>query len=202
MLLMTHVDDINAEQVPFLIEQLMEKGAGNVHVINAMTKKGRQEYILLIDTSEANIHAISNYLAAELGTLGIRRLNTDHLSFNSSIEPMHVFLRDAKGNKAWAGIINIKLIKDMFGNLLTVRAEYECLKTAAKAFEKAGSGITFYELRQMVEGKALQHFKNTGFEINIEPTVNRIRLGERECVPFASGTSAEPIEINNSKGRN
>jgi uncharacterized protein (DUF111 family) len=169
MLLMTHVDDINAEQIPYLIEQLMEKGAGNVHVINAMTKKGRQEYILLIDTPETSVHKISNYLAAELGTLGIRRIHADHISFMTSIETMKVSLQDTKGNTVWGGTVNVKLVKDESGVPLTARVEYECLKTAAKTMERLDSGITFYELKQMIESKALQHFKNTGFQINIEP---------------------------------
>lgn len=169
MLLMTHVDNINAEQVPYLIEQLMEKGAGNVHVINAMTKKGRQEYILLIDTTEADVRKISSYIAAELGTLGVRCLRADHILFVSSIKTMKISLRDAVGKMVFEDSIDVKLIKDESGSPLTVRVEYESLKATAKAIEKAGSGLTFYELKQMIESKALRYFKNTGFELNIEP---------------------------------
>ncbi|SDE37027.1 nickel insertion protein [Sporomusa acidovorans] len=177
MLLMTTVDNVNAEHVPYLIEQLMAKGAGNVHVVSAMTKKGRPEYILLIDTPKANVDAISGYLAAELGTLGIRQFNVDHISFKYSIETMKVSLRDVTGNKIWEDNVDVKLVKDDHDNPLTARVEYECVKTAAKAFESLGTGITFYELKQIIESKALKYFKNTDFEINIEP-INKNKLRE------------------------
>ncbi|WP_176772724.1 nickel insertion protein [Sporomusa acidovorans] len=166
---MTHIDNINTDHVPYLIDQLMKKGAGNVHVINAMTKKGRQEYILLIDTPEANEYIISSYLAVELGTLGIRRINADHISFRSSIETMKASLTDEKGTVIWEDNIDIKLTKDGSGIPLAARVEYECLKAAAESIEKAGSGITFHELRERVESNALKCFKKTGFEIKVEP---------------------------------
>ncbi|CVK21349.1 nickel insertion protein [Sporomusa sphaeroides] len=178
MLLMTTVDNVNAEHVPYLIEQLMAKGAGNVHVVNAMTKKGRPEYILLIDTPEGNVDIVSGYLAAELGTLGIRQFNVDHISYKYSIETMKVTLQDGTGNKIWEDNVNVKLVKDVRDNPLTARAEYECVKKAAKAFEASGAGITFYELKQIIESQAVSYFKNTEFAIHVEP-VDKSKLRDK-----------------------
>lgn len=169
MLLMTHVDNINADHVPYLIEQLMKKGAGNVHVINAMTKKGRTEYIFLIDTPETHEHIINRYLVAEVGTLGIRRIHAEHSSFFSSIETMKASLTDKKGCVVWEDNIDVKLTLDDSGIPLAARVEYESLKKAAEAVEKTGSGITFHEIREMIENNALQHFKKTGFALKVEP---------------------------------
>ena len=49
MLLMITVDDLPAEGLPYIIERTIETGAKNVHVLNAITKKGRIEYIFLVD---------------------------------------------------------------------------------------------------------------------------------------------------------
>ena len=174
MLLMTHVDNISADHLPYLIEQLMKKGAGNVHVINAMTKKGRQEYILFIDTPQANEHNINRYLAAELGTLGIRRIHTDHIAFTSSIETMKASLSDENGSVVWEDNIDVKLTQDDSGIPIAARVEYECLKKAAETIEKIGSKITFHELRELIESNALQHFKKTGFALKVEPLHKRL----------------------------
>ncbi|SDE36148.1 hypothetical protein SPACI_040020 [Sporomusa acidovorans DSM 3132] len=68
----------------------------------------------------------------------------------------------------WESNVDVKVIKDNLGIPIAVRVEYECLKNAAKAIEKEGSGITFHELKEMIESNALKYFKKTGFEINIK----------------------------------
>lgn len=168
MLLMTNVDNINLDQVPYLIEQLMQKGARNVHVINALTKKGRQEYIVLLDVSEAEREAISSFLATEIGTLGIRCLKTDHTSYQYTIQSIKMKLKDGSGKMVWEGSVNIKLALDDQGSVLSVRVEYEDLKTVARIFAEKGSGITFYELKQMIEAEALSRFKKTKYQVEFD----------------------------------
>ncbi len=170
MLLMTNVDNINLDQIPYLIEQLMQRGARNVHVINAMTKKGRQEYILFIDVPGDEREAISNYLASEIGTLGVRILQAEHISFHYELFPIDMKLKNESGEPIWQGTVNVKMVMDARqGAVLSARAEYEDLKAAVRGFEQAGESITFYELKQRIEAEALSRFRKSSHRIEFEP---------------------------------
>lgn len=168
MLLMTNVDNINADQVPYLIERLIEKGAKNVHVVNAMTKKGRPEYIFFIDVHQDKASYIGHYLASEIGTLGVRIIKADHMPYNYSMETMKLSLLDKNGNIAWQGSVQIKIVQDDSGLPLSARVEYEDLKATAKAIELAGAKIPFHELKQMIEMEVLKKINKTDFSIRFE----------------------------------
>lgn len=168
MFLMTNVDNINADQVPYLIEQLMGNGAKNVHVVNAVTKKGRQEYIFFIDVQQDKVSSVSRFLASEIGTLGIRIIKTDHISYDYFIKTMKLSLHDNKENLVWKGAVQVKIVQDDSGSPLSARVEYEDLKAATKAINTAGADISFYELKQMIENEALKKLKKTEFAIQIE----------------------------------
>lgn len=168
MLLMTNVDNIHADQVPYLIEQLMSVGAKNVHVVNAMTKKGRQEYIFFIDVPEENAYLVSRFLASEIGTLGVRIIQADHIAYNYSFETLKLSLHDNKENVAWQGSVQVKIIRDDAGSPLSARVEYEDLKAAAKAIDVTEAEISFYELKQMIENEALKKLRKTDYAIQIE----------------------------------
>lgn len=168
MLLMTNVDNINADQVPYLIEQLMGKGAKNVHVVNAMTKKGRQEYIFFIDVQQDKVSSVSRFLASELGTLGVRIIKTDHISYDYFMETVKLSLHDNKENVVWKGSVQVKIVQDDSGSPLSARVEYEDLKATAKAINMAGAEISFYELKQMIENETLKKLRRTEFAIRIE----------------------------------
>lgn len=43
MLLLVNVDDISGEVIPHVIDGLMARGAESVHVVQAITKKGRRD---------------------------------------------------------------------------------------------------------------------------------------------------------------
>jgi uncharacterized protein (DUF111 family) len=168
VLLMTNVDNINSDQVPYLIEQLMQRGARNVHVVNALTKKGRPEYIFFIDVGEPERESVSRFLASEIGTLGIRCLKTDHSSYKYTIYPINMKLKDDLGESIWEGPVNVKLALDDQGSVLSVRVEYEDLKDVARIFAEEGSGITFYELKQMIETEALSRFRKTKYKVEFD----------------------------------
>lgn len=169
MLLMTNVDNVNLDQIPNLIEQLMHRGARNVHVVSAMTKKGRQEYILFIDVPEDQKEVISWYLAAEIGTLGVRALQAHHTSFPYKLCQMNVKLKDESGKAVWQGIVNVKLVMNDRGAIISARVEYEDLKEAARGVAQEGSAITFYEMKQMIETEALSLFGKTKHRVEIDP---------------------------------
>lgn len=165
---MTNVDNINVDQVPFLIESLMKKGAGNVHVVPAFTKKGRQEYIFLIDTPEEHVTVISRFLASEISTLGIRILNAEHMAFAYSMENKKIKLKDSERQVIWEGSIPVKIVKDEEGTVFSVRAEYEDLKRVSQILHDKGSMISFYELKQMVEAETVRDLKDKRFKIEFD----------------------------------
>ena len=79
MLLMATVDDVPAEVVPYIIERVMEAGADNIHVVNAITKKNRMEYIVYVDVGMEKMDAVCNILALEFGTIGVKAFEPRHI---------------------------------------------------------------------------------------------------------------------------
>jgi len=160
LLLMTNVDNISCEQIPYLIEKLMDSGAKNVHVIPAITKKGRSEYIFLIDTEERYMETLSEFMALETGTLGVRLIRTEHYPFDYEIRKIRLEFRDKRGRSLWAGKISVKIVKSRTANPLSARVEYEELKELSSKLQKAGLKLSMYELREGIEAKALKGIKD------------------------------------------
>jgi len=165
---MTNIDNINADQVPYLIEQLIKKGAGNVHVINAMTKKGRPEFIFLIDAPKEEATSIGKFLSCEIGTLGVRIIKTDHMEFKYSMETIKVCIKDSNNNRVWEDTLQVKVVRDESGKYLSARGEYEDLKACVLAIQKIGLKITFYEFKQMVESEANRCLSESEFKYEFE----------------------------------
>lgn len=160
MLLMTNIDNITCDQVPYLIEELMKLGAKNVHVMPALTKKGRNEYIFLIDSEEEALDSLAEFMALETGTLGVRVLKTEHYPFDYEIRKLFISFRDEAEVPLWEGDISLKIVKGKGQKPLSVRVEYEELKELASYLRKAGLKLSLHELREIIEEKALTGIKN------------------------------------------
>lgn len=93
MLLMTTIDDLPPESLPHIIERTLEKGANNIHVLNAITKKGRMEHIILVDTEDNRLDDICSLLALEFGTLGIKTFKYEHVKFPYEVESKTVSIQ-------------------------------------------------------------------------------------------------------------
>ena len=167
MLIMTNVDNINTDQIPYLIEQLLETGAANVHVLPALTKKGRQEFIILIDTPPEQVDTIKDFIAGETGSLGIRTLKADHMSLDYRIHSIDIALEDETGHIHWQGSVKVKLVLDAAGKILSARAEYEDIKSTAKMLAVSGFSIGFLELKQRVEIEALKRFRQCKYRLTV-----------------------------------
>lgn len=160
MLLMTNVDNINCEHVPYLIEELMKKGANNVHVLPAITKKGRTEYIFFIDTIRAHAEELAELMAQETGTLGVRFLEGEHHAFEYEIKQLDVSFGNSHHNVLWHGPIDFKIVHNTKGSIISVRAEYEQIKEVAEELRQKRMNISFYEIKEMIEQRALTQFKD------------------------------------------
>jgi hypothetical protein len=70
ILLETNVDDATPETISYLMERVMDEGAYDIHVIQALMKKGRLGYLIRVISDDPE--KFSRILMEETGTLGVR----------------------------------------------------------------------------------------------------------------------------------
>ncbi len=165
MLILVNVDDISGEVIPHIIEGLMDRGAENVHAVQSITKKGRLEYIFLVDAPEDSIEPLGAFLVAEVGTIGMRVLESRHICFNYRFKQMHLTAETARGSQQ--AIVRVKEALDDGGEVVSVKAEYEDLRAAVGGFEQVGVSVSFTTLKRTVEQAALGHADGCGRTIKV-----------------------------------
>jgi uncharacterized protein (DUF111 family) len=188
MLLMTNVDNINCDHVPYVIEELMKKGARNVHVLPSITKKGRNEYIFFIDCIKEQVEDLAEFLVIETGTLGVRIIENEHYAFEHEIKKLQVSFK--KGNDIlWYGSINFKIVRNKSGENLSVRAEYEEVKALTKHLRGMGLNTSLHEVKEMVERCAVKKFKDIELKYE-DPSENP---GEKKGLPVINFSIGESL---------
>ncbi len=153
MLLMLNVDDISSELVPQAIDGLMERGAKSVHVVPAITKKGRPEYIFFIDAPRRVLDTLTQFVAVELGTIGVRVFEPEHLSIPYHL--VNVQLECPAPGFAGSGLVRVKCMEDKKGELLHVKAEYEDLRAVAALLRRTEFHLSLQSLKSLVEMVAM-----------------------------------------------
>ena len=153
MLMMVNVDDTSCEIVPFIIEELMEKGAGSVHVVPAITKKGRPEHIYFIDAPEDLLEDLASFLACELGTIGVRIIEHKHLSFSYTMVKARVRMADQ--TEPMAPPVRVKQVRGSNREILHVKADFDDLKPTLEALTEKGENLSLKSLKSLVELAAL-----------------------------------------------
>jgi len=151
MLLLANVDDVSGEVIPHAIEGLMACGANSVHVVQAITKKGRLEYLFFVDANSEDVERLAAYLASELGTLGVRAFDPWHIYFDYRMTPIGL-IAQTEGEPVRA-TVRVKEILDK-DQVISRKAEYEDLKLALAQFERAGLPISYVDLKGFVEQAA------------------------------------------------
>jgi uncharacterized protein (DUF111 family) len=171
VLIMVNVDDVAGETVPYLFEMLMNIGAKNVHAIPAFTKKGRQEFIFLIDTPREKVTEIGDFLVSELGTLGLRVFEaSEHIEFPYQVKESKLIVRDeATGEETSSHTIAVKLIRDSQGRVAAARAEYEDLKNALDFLVRMEVHVSLVTLKKLVEAAVLEGKSSTYRNVRVEP---------------------------------
>ena len=149
---MITVDDLPAEGLPYIIEKTIETGAKNVHVLNAITKKGRMEYIFLVDVNRKSFEDVSSLLALELGTLGIKTLTTEHTMLPFEIISRNVMIKTK--NEQYESKVQVKYLKNKDKQIISLKAEYEDIKTMANNLEDHGIIIPLSKLKTLIEAEA------------------------------------------------
>lgn len=171
VLIMVNVDDVTGETVPYLFEMLMNMGAMNVHAIPAFTKKGRQEFIFLIDAPREKVTEIGDFLVSELGTLGLRIFEeSEHIEFDYQVTESRLIVQDeATGEDTSSHTISVKLIRDSQGRIAAAKAEYEHLKNALDFLSKMGVHVSLVTLKKLVESAILEGKSSTYRNVRVEP---------------------------------
>lgn len=86
----TNVDDVSGEILGNLIEKIMSKGAKDVTISYAITKKGRPTNLISVICDSNSVHDIMNLLISETGTLGVRVRTSERFTVPRSLESIPV----------------------------------------------------------------------------------------------------------------
>ena len=86
----TNVDDVSGEILGNLIEKIMSKGAKDVTISYAITKKGRPTNLVSVICDSNSVHDIMNLLISETGTLGVRVRTSERFTVPRSLESIPV----------------------------------------------------------------------------------------------------------------
>jgi uncharacterized protein (DUF111 family) len=148
---MTTIDDLPAESLPYVIDRIMELGANNIHVLNAITKKGRMEYIVLVDVDEKLLDNICSLLALEFGTLGIKTFKYDHVKFPYNVESKVVTLKI--DDLHLESEVRVKYVKKEDTRIMSLKAEYEDVQSIAQLLNSKGINIPLSKLKTLIEAE-------------------------------------------------
>jgi uncharacterized protein (DUF111 family) len=149
MLLLVNADDVSGEVVPYVIAGLMERGAKSVHVVPAITKKGRTEYLFLVDTPGAQVETLAGFLATELGVLGVRVFDPQHIRFDYRFCKVHLTTPSGDGTEQTS--VGVKQVLDAEGQVIAVKAENDELDNAHACLQGAGATISRAALKRLAE---------------------------------------------------
>ncbi len=139
MLLMLNLDDIEVELLPLHIQKLLQKGAKNTYYVHSVNKKGRNGILLFVDVEEDCADAVIEYLAVEVGTIGIRIIETKHIPFDYEVRKVILTV----GDRTFG--LSVKFIYRGRGK--HVKVEYEDLRQVSESLF-----IPAEVLKKIVEG--------------------------------------------------
>jgi uncharacterized protein (DUF111 family) len=172
MLLLVNVDDMSAEGLPYVIDGLMARGAKSVHVVQAITKKGRLEFLFFVDAPEERVETLGGFLASEVGTLGVRVFEPRHIRFEYRVRKMRLIAQT--GGEPVQVSVRVKEILGREQQVISIKAESEDLQVALAQLEQAGSGISFTALKGFVEQAALGQENSALQGIQVEYPLGRV----------------------------
>jgi len=165
MLLMTTIDDLPPESLSHIIDRTLEKGANNIHILNAITKKGRMEHIVLVDTDEIYLDDVCSLLALEFGTLGIKTFKYEHVKFPFEIKSKKVMIEADDIHLEME--VGVKFVKKD-GEIISLKAEYEDLESMIVALNSRGIDIPLSKLKTLIEAEAYKNvLKDKKISINV-----------------------------------
>jgi uncharacterized protein (TIGR00299 family) protein len=126
-ILETNVDDISGEVLGNMIEKIMAKGAKDVTVSSAITKKGRPTHLVSVICDSITVSPLLDLLISETGTLGVRIRTSDRITVPRSINTINLELEGEKF------VVNYKS-KDE--NSYDFKIESEDIKSVSESIKK------------------------------------------------------------------
>ncbi|NVM01105.1 MAG: nickel pincer cofactor biosynthesis protein LarC [Candidatus Helarchaeota archaeon] len=127
VILETNLDDVSGEILGHTIKKLIDEGhAKDVCIIPTITKKNRPGHILKVITDSINEEELIKMLMKETGTLGVRVYPCKRFVLNREMKEIEIDL----DNKKWK--INIKIVKNLKGEIIQIKPEFDDLINIAK----------------------------------------------------------------------
>lgn len=134
VVLETNIDDMSAEWLGHLQDQLLQAGALDVSVAPILMKKSRPAHAVQVIVERSTEEAIINIIFRESTTFGLRRSETDRV----------ILAREVQSVDTTWGPVRIKVGKRN-GNEVTACPEYEDLRRVARE-----SGLALKEIHAQV----------------------------------------------------
>ena len=124
----TNVDDVSGEILGNLIEKIMLKGAKDVTISSAITKKGRPTNLVSVICDSTCAEDIMNLLIQETGTLGVRIRTSERFTVPRSIESIPVTIEGQNFTVHY---------KTANNNLKNFKLEFEDVKQISNSLNKS-----------------------------------------------------------------
>ncbi|MBM3910527.1 MAG: nickel pincer cofactor biosynthesis protein LarC [Thaumarchaeota archaeon] len=96
IILETNVDDVSGEVLGNMLEKIMEKGAKDVTITPAITKKSRPTHLISVICDTNSMNSVLDLLFSETGTLGIRARASERFIIPRSIVKTTITIEDKK----------------------------------------------------------------------------------------------------------
>ena len=143
----THIDDLSGELVGNLIEKLDKSGALDVSVLQGLSKKNRPNYIVKIISNVLDLNNILEILYTESGTLGARVQEVRRIVMTRNAVTTSMRIRDKSFD------IRIKIARDLKGNVINVKPEFEDIKNISRVI-----GLPSKRIMDLVKAETIQRF--------------------------------------------
>ena len=126
----TNVDDATGEVLGYTLDKLLSEGAKDVSIIPMYTKKNRPGQIIKVIAEQKDVAHLSQELIDETGTLGVRVYYCERHIINRELHTVDLLVL---GNKE---TIRVKVAKNLKGEIIHIKPEYEDLKRLAEKTKK------------------------------------------------------------------
>lgn len=122
----TNVDDVSGEVLGNLIEELLAEGARDAAIIPATMKKGRPGHIIQVIAKPEDSSRLIHKVMQETGSLGVRVLPIKHrLIAQREMSSVKINIKGEEYE------VQVKIGRDLRGEILDVSAEFEDCKKVA-----------------------------------------------------------------------
>lgn len=92
----TNIDDCTGEILGYVMEQLFENGAADVHYTPVFMKKNRPAYLLTVLCTEETVRKLENIIFRETTTIGIRKVKMERSVLERNIDYLQLSVGEIK----------------------------------------------------------------------------------------------------------